>query len=412
MRRLDYSWIILATGFTILFFGGGSMFITGLMLKPMTEDLEWSRSSISLALTMFMMVSALAMPVVGRLADRYDLRWVIGAGVAAAGCGVGLMAGITALWQVFLLYGLFALGHAGSSVPTVGVMITRWFESRRGIANSAAMAGLAVGQLVIIIVLASFLSSIGWRTSYAALGAANVFIVLPLVLRFVRARPPAGPEKTPVQPVGAVQARLPHSTESSSSILPIFASRQLWLLVGIYFICGFQDFFVSTHVVAFATDQGIGELLAGNMLGLMGLMGLAGVLVSGLLSDAYGPTRPTALCFLVRIAIFAYIIFFQNTPSILVFALLYGSTYLITAPLLLVFAGNVFGPARLGAVSGILSMTHQMAGGLGAFIGALIFEYRDSYDGAFVLALVLALLATAATAMVREQRPVRLLAEA
>ena len=46
----------------------------------------------------------------------------------------------------------------------------------------------------------------------------------------------------------------------------ILRSRQFVLLVIIYAICGFQDFFVATHVVAFAQDQGVGTVLAGNLL--------------------------------------------------------------------------------------------------------------------------------------------------
>ena len=70
MRRFDYSWVILGSGFTILFFSGGSRFALGLMLRPMTEDLGWSRSVLSLAVTIFMLMSALALPLVGRLLDR------------------------------------------------------------------------------------------------------------------------------------------------------------------------------------------------------------------------------------------------------------------------------------------------------------------------------------------------------
>ena len=182
----------------------------------------------------------------------------------------------------------------------------------------------------------------------------------------------------------------------------VLRSRQFWLLVGIYAICGFQDFLVATHVVAFADDLGVVQVLAGNMLALMGLMGLLGVLASGVVADRYGAARPTLLCFLIRTAIFAQIIYAQNTAGILLFALAYGFTFLITAPLTLVFARNIFGMERLGAVSGAIHMVHQVAGGLGAYAGAAIFDRWDSYDAAFVLMLGLALAATAAALRVRE----------
>ena len=399
MRRFERSWVILATGFAVLFFSGGSRFAFGLMLKPMTDDLGWSRSSVTLAVTTFMFASALAMPVVGRLVDRYSIRWVMAIAAAVAAVGIGLVSRVSAPWHLFALYGLvYAIGQAGTSVGPVSVLITRWFPHRRGLAASSAISGNAIGQLVLIMLLASLLTSLGWRNSFAALGIAS-FAIVPLVLVTVRSRPapadaPRGPEGTP-PPDG-----------QGASLRGAFASRQLWLLVAIYGVCGFQDFFVATHVVAFAEDQGVGPLLAGNMLALMGLLGLFGVIASGLLADAFGAARPTALCFALRIAIFAGIIYFQSTLGILVFALAYGFTFLITAPLTVVFAGNIFGTARLGAISGVISMVHQVAGGLGAFVGAFIFDQRGSYDGAFVLMLLLSFVALAFTALLRERSAV------
>ena len=399
MRRPDYSWVILSTGFAILFFGGGSRFAFALMLKPMTDELTWSRSTLSLAVTVFMLVSAVCLPLVGRLVDRFSLRWIIGAGTVLSAVGIGLMGRVAAPWQIFVVYGLvYAIGNAGTSNPVVGVMISRWFIRRRGLATSAAVAGSAMGQLVIVTLLASSVVSLGWRTSYQISGAANLVVLAPLVWATVRSRPPA-----------AIQTGLNVIPESETSLAggggslgSIFVSRQLWVLVVIYAICGFQDFFVATHVVAFALDQGVGPVLAGNVLALMGLVGLAGVLLSGLLADAFGAARPTLMCFLLRIAIFALVFFVQDNSAIIAFALLYGFTFLITAPLTVVFAGNIFGTGNQGTVSGFISMVHQIAGGLGALAGAIIFDLRGSYDAAFLMMLVLAIAAAVMTLLVRE----------
>jgi len=106
LRRIDYSWVILATGFFILFFSGGSRFAFGLMLKPMSEDLAVSRSTLSLAVTTFMVVSALALPFVGRLVDRWSLKYTIGISAVLGGVGIGLMGQVDAIWQVFIVYGV------------------------------------------------------------------------------------------------------------------------------------------------------------------------------------------------------------------------------------------------------------------------------------------------------------------
>ena len=401
MRRTDYRWIILATGFAILFFNGGSRSALGLMLKPMGDDLEWSRSALSLGITAYMLVSALAMPFVGRLADRFDMRWVMGTGVVVGAVGVGLMSLIASPWQLFAVYGLvFALGNAGVSNPIVSVMIVRWFPDRRGVANSVAVSGNAIGQLVIVGLLAQSLVRFGWRVSYAALGLANLAILAPIAFAAVRAAPSqAARGKQP-------SSDNPATTEQAVDLrqVPLWTSGQLWLLGGIYAICGFQDFFVATHVVAFALDIGFGALIAGNLLALMGVMGLLGVLVSGFLADRIGPARPTLLCFAMRIGIFVLVILSQSKPAVMIFALLYGFTFLMTAPLTVIFSGNIFGSARLGRISGTISMIHQISGGIGALAGALAFDIWGSYDRAFLLMLTLSVVATAGTLLVRDRR--------
>ena len=389
----------MATGFFILFFSGGSRFAFGLMLKPMSEDLDVSRSTLSLAVTTFMVVSALALPFLGRLVDLWSLKGMIGIAAVVAGVGIGLMGQVDAPWQVFIVYGVvYALGNAGTSTSPVTVMISRWFPNRRGIAGSGAVAGNAVGQLVIVMALAAVLVSLDWRWSFTILGIANLAVLAPLVFLAVRDKP----READLPPHG-LTARAVTPPESALSLGRTLTSPRLALLMAIYAICGFQDFFVSIHIVAFALDQGVGTVMAGNLLALMGLMGLMGVLASGLLADRFGAVRPTVTCFWVRIFIFALIIFDQSTLTIMVFGLLYGFTFLITAPLTVVFVGNIFGAARLGTLAGSISMVHQIAGGFGAYAGAWIFDNRGSYDDMFRLMLVLSVAAAVLTLLVRER---------
>ena len=405
MSSSRYSWVILSTGFVIMFLAGGSRFAFGLVLKPMTEELGWSRSTLTLALTVFMVAGAVGLPVAGRLVDRYSLKWTMVGGSVMAALGIGLMAFVQSPWHVFAVYGLlYGIGNAGIANPTVGVMITRWFERGRSMAASVANSGSSVGSLIIIVLLVAAISSIGWRTAYLLLGAANLFILVPLVIFAVRSRP----DTATSSPVTAEEADRDGTREGNDEAdLPVKAilrSRPFLLLVLIYTICGFQDFLVATHVVAFAQDQGIGPVLSGNILAVMGIMGFLGVLAGGWTADLVGPGKPTVLCFVMRIGIFSFIAVYQSTAGIMIFAALYGFTFYITAPLTVIFGGKIFGPARLGTVAGLISSFHMVAGGIGALTGAAIFDHWGSYDRAFVLMLAMSVVAAAVTLLVREQR--------
>ena len=363
----------------MLFTGGGARFAVGLTLKPIVDDFGWERSELGLAVALFQVVSAAAMFAAGYLADRTGPRLVLVGGLLVGGIGIGLMTWMAAPWHALALYGMvFALGNGAASAIPVGVMVTRAFPKRTGTANAVVMSGMSVGQLVTIAALAGVLVAAGWRSVYLCLGAAHLALV-PLLIGAI-------PKTTPTQ----ARAARPNN---GVGVIEAARSRQFWLLMAIYAICGFDDFFVSTHVVAFAQDRGVHAFLAGNLLALMGLTGLIGVVAAGALSDRFGPVWPTALSFAARVAVFGLVMMDQSAVSVAVFALVFGATFLVTAPLVVVFVSESFGTRHLGALSGLITMVHHIFGGIGAYLGAAVFDATGSYDIAFSIMLAVSLLA-------------------
>ena len=382
MRPVAY---VLAAGFLVLFIGGGARFAVGLTFKPMVDELGWARSDLGMAVGIYMVISAFATFLAGRLADRLGSRALLAAGTLLGGIGIGLMSLVSAPWHAMLLYGLvFAIGNGAASLTTVGVMVTRAAPRRAGLANAAAVSGQSFGQLVMIAALAAVLVQIGWRSVFVWLAAAHLL----LMVLFLRALPAAAQQPSHERPAGA-------------SLRSAARTRQFWLLLAIYAICGLDDFFVGTHVVAFAQDKGVGTLFAGNLLALMGLTALIGVLAAGAVSDRAGPVLATAVAFGARIAVFGLIALDQSALSISIFALVYGATFMVTAPLTVLFVRESFGTRHLGALTGLITMVHQVFGGVGAYGGALVFDATGSYDAAFWVMLASSVVALALTLMLR-----------
>jgi predicted MFS family arabinose efflux permease len=365
--------VIFAAGFLVLFIGGGARFAIGLTLKPMVEELGWGRGELGLAVAAYMVVTAYATYLAGRLADRASPNLLLNAGVVMSGLGIGLMCVVGEPWHALFLYGVvFAIGNGMASLAPVGVMITRAFPGRAGFANSAAISGMCVGQLVVIAALAAVLAQIGWRSVFAWLGLAHLVLIPFLVY--------------------ALPRRIEHGGAAAAvgglSVREAARTPRFWLLLAVYAVCGLDDFFVATHVVAFAQDRGVDSLLAGNLLAFMGLTGLLGLAATALLSDRAGPALTTAVAFAARIVVFGLIAADQSPLSIAVFALVFGATFLVTAPMTVLFVRDLFGAKNLGALTGLVTMVHQIFGGIGAYGGALIFDTTGAYDAAFAVMLV------------------------
>jgi predicted MFS family arabinose efflux permease len=266
-------------------------------------------------------------------------------------------------------------------------MVTRAFPERTGIANAVAISGMSVGQLVMIAGLAALLLTVDWRSIYVLLGLAHLALV-PLLMFAI-------PKTTSAQSKAA-------RPSDGLGIVDAARTRQFWLLLAIYAICGLDDFFVATHVVAFAQDRGVDAFLAGNLLAMMGLTGLVGVMVAGAFSDRSGPVWPTALTFVARVAVFALVLVDQSALSVALFALVFGLTLMVTAPLTAIFVSRNFGTRHLGALTGLITMVHHVFGGFGAYLGAAVFDRTGTYNIAFAIMFGSSVIAVALTAMLRK----------
>jgi predicted MFS family arabinose efflux permease len=380
--------LVLAAGFLLLFVSGGARFAIGLTLKPMVEEFGWGRSELGSAVGVFQIVSAISMFVSGRLVDRISLRAVLQGGIVISAIGIGSMSQLSAPWHALLLYGVvFAIGNGVVSMTPVGVMVTRAFPGRAGLANAIVMSGMSVGQLIMVAVLAAVLAGIGWRSVFLWLGVAHL-----LLLPFVFACVPGGRDASARRAAVPAQGLGPRAAART---------RQFWLLLVIYAICGFNDFFVATHVVAFAQDRGVEAYLAGNLLALMGLTGLFGVVAAGAWSDRSGPVWATAAAFAARVAAFALIALDQSPLSVALFALLFGATFLVTAPMTLLFVRESFGTRHLGTLTGLITMVHHICGGFGAYLGASVFDRTGHYDLVFALMLASSVVALCLTLLLQ-----------
>src|ERR1051325_6645931 len=174
--------LALAACFLILFVGGGARFAIGLTFRPMIDEFGWARGELGLAVGGYMLVSALATFIAGRLADRLSPRSLLIGGTVVGSVGIGGMSLVTQPWHALLLYGVvFAICNGIASLVIVGVIVMRIYPGRAGLANAVAISGMSVGQLLMIAVLAGLLAQIGWRSVFVWIGIAHL-LLLPLLL--------------------------------------------------------------------------------------------------------------------------------------------------------------------------------------------------------------------------------------
>ncbi|WP_179131491.1 MFS transporter, partial [Candidatus Entotheonella palauensis] len=397
---------ILSACFVILFFNSGARIAFSVLFNPMVTELEWNRGTISSAFFLHMTVFALSLIVVGRFYDRHGPKWVIIIATLFLTAGYTLTAWIDQLWQFYLAYGvLAAIGIGGTSVPLVASLMSKWFHKWRGFAISLTLCGNALGQFILVPLLTQFLHYYDWRTAYLAIGGVVLMINLTLAITIIRSDPeamgltPFGYDEEETSPEGSSS-----QTTRDYTLAEALRTRSLWLFLIAMFVCGGGDFLISTHLIPWVTDYGVSMETAGHMLAWYGLLSMVGLLVVGPASDLIGNKVPIALTFLIRIILFVWVLRMQTPAVFYTFALAFGFTHLMTAPLTPTLVGKLYGFSHIGVIAGLVTTVHHLSGGFWTYVGGLSFDLTGSYQPAFIISAIMALVALVCCLWIREER--------
>lgn len=408
-RPFFYGWMILASAFAILFLVQGSRAIIGVTFKPIINEFAWSRSPISLAVFLNMTIFALAMPIAGRYYDRYGARLVIFISSLLIALGFIGLTLIDSLYGFLFFYGIVtAVGFGGTSVPLFAALISHWFDMHRGFAVSLALAGGCIGHYVVVVASTHAVVVYSWRSAYLLCGVL-IFLVSTVMAGLVIRNRPSDMGLAPYRSKelegsrGKKRSSYTKDPASDISLSKAMRTSSFWLFTTVMFVCGGGDFLVITHLVPMVTDMGIAEKIAGDMLAWYGLVSFAGVLAAGRAIDLIGNKIPIILTFLFRFILFLMVLKYQNVVSFYIFALGFGFTYLITAPITTTLLVKLYGFTHVGLTSGFITTIHHLGGGLWAWGAGAIFDQTGSYRLALIAYAGAALLASVCGLLIREK---------
>lgn len=391
---------MLTASFFVLFLSAGIRFFIGVMVKPLIADFGWSRGDLSLAVFVNMAVYAVAVVVAGRLYDIFGPRWVVLGSSLLLSLGYAAMAAMQNLWHFVLIYGVvIGLAFGGTTPPIFGAIVSSWFESRRGLAISVAMAGSCLGQFALVPVFTALMQMVGWRQTAFWMACSALAVNTPLILLCLST---ADPRRTSRKSEDVRPVQCPSPVTHDLNLLQAMRRSSLWLFSAAMFVCGSADFFTTTHLVAMATDEGIPETTGAAMLAWFGLLSLGGILAAGMLSDRVGDKIPIVGTFALRVGLFVLLLVSKQEWAFWLFSLGFGFTMLVTAPLTTTLCARLYGLRHIGAISGFVTTVHHVGGGLWAYAGGAVYDISGSYQLVLLASAVLSGVAVICTILINK----------
>lgn len=342
------NWGVLYFGFTVL-------------LVPLEQYLGAPRWLIAGAFSLGLLVSAIAAPAVGRLADR-------GQGPAVMQAGGLLAAGLLMLWAAapsiittYLAWALLGICMAAILYEPVFAIVGRAFsdsdERMRAIATVTVMGGLA--STVFLPGASAIVDRFGWRAGAITLG--GLVGVTTLIVGRIAFRDQAWSAST-------IRAAILDRSDAPSSAAPF---PDLTRFACIFAISSIVNSAVASNMIAAMIDRGFAATTAATVAGSFGIMQLPGRLLMTNRAFSPGPIALIAFSFALQVVGLGALMLHGGvavTAGIIIFAAGAGLTTLARPYWVL----HRFGPERAGQANGIIARAQQIARAAGPVTAAAV----------------------------------------
>lgn len=390
--KKHYHWIIaLLMLLELAVFSGILNNLISLHMIPVTEELQISRGSFSLAFTLRPLVGFFSTLLSGVFFARYGFRKLASLGLLVAALSFVLLGCSENLFMLALASAVMGLSEGFCTTAAASRMVNTWFHTNQGLVLGLVTASTGLGGSLFSIILSKVIDAGSWRSSYW-LSAVLIAAVAVLMVLFCRNHP----SDIGLRPFGADRHHGKKAKKESRDHWGGFEAPQVMgrpafylmlLVVFLSCVCCYAAFSV---VAPHLQDMGFTAAQAAFYQSIMLLALAASKFICGLLSDLWGAKAINLLCMVCTIAGLV-LLAFASTPAIALAAVIVFSVALvlttITVPLL---SNALFGYHCQGSVIGIFMALVPAASVVTSPIVNILYDRIGSYSPIFLVTAVLA----------------------
>ncbi len=394
-RRIAMWLVLLAAGGTFALTMGVRQTM-GLFLSALNTSTALGIGSISLAFAFGQLWWGLTQPFAGAVADRIGTGRVILLGVVLVAIGTIITPLMTSTAGLIFAIGVLAAGGAGMAGPSVLMAASTRLvpPEKRGLATGIVNAGGSFGQFAMAPIAIGLTAAVGWASAMQWLGAL-VLLAVPAVLVLKGNSNALAAQAAAASGTKALSAR--------QAVSQAIATPSYRYLAAGFLVCGFHVAFLATHLPGVIAACGLPPEIGGWSLAMIGLFNIVGSLAMGWAVGRWRMKSLLALLYATRgLAVLIFLLAPKTPAVMLIFAAVMGVTFLSTVPPTVGLVAKMFGTANMAMLFGVVMLSHQVGGFLGAYLGGYIFQATGSYDWVWYIDIVLAAGAALVNLPIRE----------
>jgi MFS family permease len=382
-KRLFYGYWIIAVGFVNMLFASGMGFYAFSVLnKPVSDDFGWSRGTVATAFTIFILTSACVSPVVGRFTDRRGPRQSLFLGTGTMALSLLLLSKTSGIWHYYLLHMGIGVGYVFMGVVPVSIVVSNWFQQRRGAMQGLAFTGIGFGGLALAPLIGNYLvPNLGWQNTYVVMALLVSIVMLPLIGLVIKDRPSIKGLRAYGENLAEphIHNCNEHAGAFSLGTRQAVATSTFWTIAVTFLVYGMSMTAGLQNQVSILMEQGFSLSSAVGAIGIIGFFSGTGKFLFGYLCDRFNPKYAAGLSYTMTGFSLITMIHARSNAHLWVYAILNGLGQGGWAPILAMLVAGYFGLKDYGALLGFLQLVLMTGVAVGPTITGFAYDQTGSY---------------------------------
>jgi MFS transporter, OFA family, oxalate/formate antiporter len=392
-------WLIAAAG-VIVQLCLGTVYAWSIFKKPMMAAHGWSETTTQAAFMIQSLCFSISVALGGILIDRKGPRLTGLIGGTLFGSGLLLAAYANLIgspWLLYIAYGMIVGlgGGLGYTVPITTLI--RWFPDKRGLVTGLAVMGYGFGSFIMGNLAPRAILDVGLEKTFVAWGLLSIILV-PTGIMLIKNPPPGWMSQ--YSPSGKTHMLADSNSFTFGEAVRTWQYWALWLMLFLNVTAGLGLISQLSPIAQDIIRQGLSGnlteerlkgiyILSGTIVAVASIFNGMGRFIWAWLSDLAGRRAVFVIIFLTEALGYGFIGHSTGSFMFACFACYllacYGGMF-ATFP---AFVADMFGPANIGKIYGVIFTAVGLAGVTGPYLFARVKMITGSFQTALYIESVI-----------------------
>lgn len=391
-KKIFYGWYILIAAMFMTAVGGGVVGSLSIFLGPLAKANNFTRAQVTPMISFYYMGSVIGSFLLARFINKANLKHaVLFAGLSQA-TAIFFLSRTNALPLLYILTFIIGISVVSVSVLPVPMLVTNWFQAKKGLAMGSSVAGLGLGSIIFAPVLNMIQSKLGYQTSFIfwSILVAILAVIISLIIY-------TKPEEKGLKPYGLNEGDPAIEAGKAKKALPLEQNLNLsqamktptffYIILFMFGTCIPQMTDVS-NTPSYLISVGFTPLELSKTVLLFGLCSMGGKVLLGHLFDKLGLLKGALVGFCLGSIGLSALIFIQVSHKLVLFPIIFNGVGLNFNLILLgLFVAQYYGTKHYGTIYSVFYTIFACMSALFIFISGILidkFGYQQTYIYAFM----------------------------